>query len=224
MYGISLQTKEFEYEFFHGISIKKINNIEQKVVNIPSEINGLKVTSISNHALNNESQREALANQKLTINVSSTISKIEFEPGTSLVESFNISKENKVYSDYNGILYSKDYSTLLNVPANYNKVVMIHKNTTNLDEKQSFRANNIKKIKVDENNQSFASIFSENYIYPLYDKQLQNVISIPGGASEIRLAKGSILGDFTLSQYDNLRKVILDLGINKFNSLAFNNS
>ncbi|SGA03339.1 Uncharacterised protein [Mycoplasmopsis arginini] len=224
MYGVSLQTKEFEYEFFHGISIKKINNIEQKVVNIPSEINGLKVTSISNHALNNESQREALANQKLTINVSSTISKIEFEPGTSLVESFNITKENKVYSDYNGILYSKDYSTLLNVPASYNKVVTIHKNTTNLDEKQSFRANNIKKIKVDENNQSFASIFSENYIYPLYDKQLQNVISIPGGASEIRLAKGSILGDFTLSQYDNLRKVILDLGINKFNSLAFNNS
>ncbi|VEU81751.1 Uncharacterized protein involved in cytokinesis, contains TGc (transglutaminase/protease-like) domain [Mycoplasmopsis arginini] len=224
MYGVSLQTKEFEYEFFHGISIKKINNLEQKVVNIPSEINGLKVTSISNHALNNESQREALANQKLTINVSSTISKIEFEPGTSLVESFNISKENKVYSDYNGILYSKDYSTLLNVPANYNKVVTIHKNTTNLDEKQSFRANNIKKIKVDENNQRFASIFSENYIYPLYDKQLQNVISIPGGASEIRLAKGSILGDFTLSQYDNLRKVILDLGINKFNSLAFNNS
>ncbi|WP_330463502.1 transglutaminase-like domain-containing protein [Metamycoplasma gateae] len=224
MYGVSLQTKEFEYEFFHGISVKKINNIDKQIVNIPDQVNGLEITSISNYALNNEEQRDTLSNKKLIINVGSNISKIDFESGTSLIESFKINNKNKTYSDYNGILYSKNYGTLLSVPANYKEVVTIHQNTTNFDEKQSFRANHIKKINVDKKNQNYASVPSENHIYPLYDKQLQNVISIPGGANEIRLAKGSILTDFILSQYDNLKKVILDLGINQLNVLAFNNS
>jgi hypothetical protein len=85
---------------------------------VPSEINGVTITSINGAAFNGTSIVNARSVVELTLPATITsIPKNTFNNMYNLVN-INVDPENPNYMSYNGMLYSKDGTTLLSVPQN----------------------------------------------------------------------------------------------------------
>ncbi|WP_208894971.1 transglutaminase domain-containing protein [Ureaplasma diversum] len=207
------QENDFLYEYDRGFTIHKyLKPNDNKEVKPPLSIkNKYSVVAISQSALS-------------TINhlyVHKNIKRIDYSSGTYQLKSFNVDQDNIVFSSLDGVLYSKDKTTLLVVPTQYTKdSITLSKNVkTILDWKSSLDSLKLKSINVEAGNYwygSFANI--------LYDNSFSKIIYVPRQINHKVVVHSNTkleANDFAFN--NNIKEIILSEGIKTIPDYFINN-
>jgi len=128
------------------ITITACNTSAEGVVDIPNEIDGMPVTKIETRAFINCTKITVI---NIPENVTDAILFTENPEENSLLEAVNVDENNKEYSSENGILFSKDKSSIVKYPPAYKgESYTIPDTVTDIDEGAFFRNRYLKSITI----------------------------------------------------------------------------
>lgn len=204
---------DFEYEYDRGFTVHKyLKDKDNSLVEPPLLVNNKhKVVGISQSAL--------ASIQHLYVN--DYIKRIDYSGGTYNIKSFTVSNNNKFFNSYDGVLYSKDMTTLLVVPYQYEKesIILPKSVRTIQDWKSSLDAANLKTINIEPGNFWYAS-----YGGILYDNNFNKIIYVPKQTNPIVVVNSNTkleANDFSFNP--NIKEIIISEKISFIPDYFLNN-
>lgn len=113
IHSILLEDDNYGYTYYDGVAIIE-NKTNNKIVTMPDEIYGLQITTFCTSTLNTNTEE-----LNLNRNIKNIINNAQND---NVLKKITIDDNNENYSDYNNILYSKDYSYIVFIPNYIEKV------------------------------------------------------------------------------------------------------
>ncbi|MGT2772108.1 transglutaminase domain-containing protein [Streptococcus marimammalium] len=196
-----------------GLSVINISSQDEQIT-IPSTSNDSPIIALSVQlSANNKTLKKMVLGENIKHFESAAL---DFEN----LESIEVSPQNKWYSTNEGVLFSKDLSTIVYYPKNKKETVFtIPKETRIYDEKQTFQNPYLTSFIVEEGNPNFSA-----YKGSLFNKEQTKLLTVAEGASEVTIPGSVLLDNIALSFKPNLETVTLEEGITTIPDYVFNGS
>lgn len=133
-----------------------------------------------------------------TVSVGPYVSYIETQFTSNTLEAFDVSADNYVYASRDGVLYTKDMSTLLVYPsAKKDHVFTLPKETESFDVKDSFSNTSLISIEVEDGNAKYSA-----YEGLLYDANQEELLMVPAGATKLYILGTAKINDYAFANVD----------------------
>lgn len=138
------------------------------------------------------------------VSVGPYVSYIETQFTSNTLEAFEVSKDNYVYAARDGVLYTKDMSTLLVYPsAKKDAVFTLPKETQSFDAKDAFSNTYLTAIEVEAGNTKYSA-----YDGLLYDADQKELLMVPAGATKLSILGTAQISDYAFANVDTSKVTI----------------
>ncbi|MBJ8325755.1 transglutaminase domain-containing protein [Streptococcus pacificus] len=196
-----------------GLSVVSINGAEEQVTIPDTSANSPIIALSAQLSANNKTLKKIILGENVKHFESAAL---DFES----LETIEVSSKNQWYSAKEGVLFSKDLSTIVYYPKNKKETSFtIPKETKSYDEKQTFQNPNLTSFIVEEGNPNFSS-----YQGVLLNKEQTKLLTVAEGATEATIPGSVLLDNIALSFKPNLKTVTLEEGITTIPDYVFNGS
>ncbi|MBJ8349842.1 transglutaminase domain-containing protein [Streptococcus zalophi] len=196
-----------------GLSVVNISGNNEEIT-IPDTSSNSPIIALSAQlSANNKSLKKIILGKNIKHFESAAL---DFEN----LDSIEVSPENRWYSAREGVLFSKDLSTIVYYPKNKKETTFtIPKETRSYDEKQTFQNPHLTSFIVEEGNPNFSA-----YQGVLLNKDQTKLLTVAEGATEATIPGSVLLDNIALSFKPNLKTVTLEEGITTIPDYVFNGS